>query len=313
MVNETPAVSIAIRAFRREWLPGAIESVLAQSWRDLELVVYDDARDLDDVVRRFDDPRVRYVRAERKLGASGRYSAALALCRGRYVGLLDDDDRYDRRFVETLVASLEENPRAGAACCRAMRERDGVRSSEQRRGPAEGRADFARRILIDGWVATPSTVLLRRAAFDEGEAMQPMPDGVAPDVFVSLRLELAGWRHVDVDEALVIRGWHPDQVSKSLAVFDLAVATFQQIRIGDPELERLRRRRLAACLLIRARQLVLAGRSREAWPDIRAARQSDPSLRPGMRRLTMLAAATPLLGVAAARAARAIKQRFAQE
>ena len=95
-------VSVAIRAYRREWLGGAIASVLRQTWRDFDLIVYDDARDLEDVVARFDDPRVRYVRAEKKLEASGRFAAAVALCRGRYIGLLDDDDRYEPAFIGRL-------------------------------------------------------------------------------------------------------------------------------------------------------------------------------------------------------------------
>lgn len=41
-----PTVSIAIRAYRRRWLGEAIASVLGQTYRDLELVVYDDAGEI---------------------------------------------------------------------------------------------------------------------------------------------------------------------------------------------------------------------------------------------------------------------------
>src|ERR1043165_1013161 len=117
-------VSIAIRAFRRRWLGDAIASVLQQNVRDLELIVYDDAGDLDDVVTAFDDPRIRYVRATEKLEASGRFLAALSHCRGTYVGLLDDDDAYAPDFVATLTRVLAENKRAGAAICRTGRSED---------------------------------------------------------------------------------------------------------------------------------------------------------------------------------------------
>jgi glycosyltransferase involved in cell wall biosynthesis len=50
VVSAAPVVSVAIRAYRRDTLPAAIESVLAQAHRELELVVYDDARTLDDIV-----------------------------------------------------------------------------------------------------------------------------------------------------------------------------------------------------------------------------------------------------------------------
>ena len=87
-------------------------SVLGQTHRDLELVVYDDAGDLDDLVGASGDSRVRYCRATERLGASGRFKAALALCRGEYVGVLDDDDRYAPDFVSTLVQALDQIGRA---------------------------------------------------------------------------------------------------------------------------------------------------------------------------------------------------------
>ena len=65
-----PMVSIAIRAFRRRWLAEAIASVLAQTHRDLELVVYDDAGDLEELAMSTRDPRVRYHHADAPRSAS---------------------------------------------------------------------------------------------------------------------------------------------------------------------------------------------------------------------------------------------------
>ena len=81
-----PRVSIAIRAFRRRWLAEAIASVLAQTYRDLELVIYDDAGDLEALASATRDPRVRYHCADAPRSASGRFQAAVGLCRGDYVG-----------------------------------------------------------------------------------------------------------------------------------------------------------------------------------------------------------------------------------
>jgi glycosyltransferase involved in cell wall biosynthesis len=311
VVSEVPVVSIAIRAYRRAWLGGAIASVLGQTWRDLELVIYDDTGDLEDIAASFHDDRLRYVRAETsKMGTSGRFAAAVALCRGRYIGVLDDDDRYEPEFMERLVSVLETNARAGAAVCRAVRDMEGVRTVEPAPGPPGRQTDLARKILIERWVVVPSMMLLRRAALDAAEALQPMPDGVAPDVFVNIRLALTGWDHVLIDDVLTVRGWHDDQLSRASSYHDTAVATFERLRIADPVLDRLRRMELARLLIVRASQYLLSNRRAEALADLRAARETDPAVKRFVRRLLVLAARTPVLGVMAARAGRDLRRRL---
>ncbi len=141
-----PAVSIAIRAFRRRWLAEAIASVLGQTHRDLELVIYDDAGDLEALATATGDPRVRYHRAEERRTASGRFTAAVALCRGEYIGILDDDDAYAPDFVAALVQALDADPqcrrgvlpldlgrRRRARSSRRIRDRRAARPTTRRR------------------------------------------------------------------------------------------------------------------------------------------------------------------------------------
>jgi glycosyltransferase involved in cell wall biosynthesis len=234
-------VSVAIRAYRREWLVGAIASVLGQTWRDFDLVIYDDAGDLDDVVAAFADPRIRYVPAAKKLEASGRFAAAVAHCRGRYIGVLDDDDRYEPRFLERLVAVLESDDRIGAAVCRVMRDTGSLESAP---GPPGQLTDVVRNILLCRRPITPSMMLLRRAALDAAEASQPMPDGVSPDAFINAVLAFTGWHHVLIDDVLTIRGDHPDRINGTVTGYGYTVATLEQLRIPDPDLDRLRLREL---------------------------------------------------------------------
>ncbi len=244
-------VSVAIRAFRSRWLGEAIASVLQQTFRDLELIIYDDSGDLRDFVSRFDDSRIRYVRAAAKQEASGRFMAAIALCRGAHIGLLDDDDRYEPRFIDRMTRALDENPRAGAAVCRAMHVRDGASAEASSAGPPGPQQNVLRWILEDRWAAAPSATLFRREAIQSGQKVQPMPDGVSPDVFINATIALAGWTHVIVDETLVSRTIHRDQISGTLTCANYAVATFEHLRIDDRELDGMRRRELARRKLIR--------------------------------------------------------------
>ena len=213
-----PAVSIAIRAFRRRWLAEAIASVLAQTHRDLELVIYDDAGDLEALATATGDPRVRYHRAEERRTASGRFTAAVALCRGEYIGILDDDDAYAPDFVAALVQALDTDPRCGVAFCRSTWDDDGKLIVPADPRPAGRQADYAASMLRNGWWTPFSEMLIRRSALEAALRDQPLPPDVGPDTFINLRIALAGWAHVLVDGRLSRRRWHASQLSRTFPV-----------------------------------------------------------------------------------------------
>jgi glycosyltransferase involved in cell wall biosynthesis len=90
-----PLVSVVIAVHNESrFLGEAVESILRQTLRDLELVVVDDAstdgtsQALDDM----DDPRVVVVRNSRRLGLAASLNAGLDRASGRYVARLDGDD-----------------------------------------------------------------------------------------------------------------------------------------------------------------------------------------------------------------------------
>jgi hypothetical protein len=309
MVNEAiPEVSIAIRAFRKNWLGGAIDSVLAQTFKDFELIIYDDAGDLEEITMAGGDRRIRYVRRERDRDESERFDVAVKLCRGKFIGLLDDDDRYEPVFIERLRAALLANERAGGAYCWAVNDCNGMRTPAPYPTKPGTAQEMVRRVMIDRWLVTPSALLMRRAALDEADRWQPVPAGVAPDLFNCLRFSLVGWEFTLVDEPLLIRGWHPDQHSKGTIAFDIGLQTFEKIIVRDPAHESMRRFELSRRHQTRAFHLLCASRRREALHDLRASRASDPNADATKRRLYTLAASLPIAGPALARAARAMKR-----
>jgi glycosyltransferase involved in cell wall biosynthesis len=299
-----PLVSVAIRAYRSRWLGEAIESVLGQTHDDLELVVYDDSGENADIVRRFTrDPRIRYHRAPARLGASGRYAAALALCHGEYVGLLDDDDRYAPEFVARVVAPLEADATLGLAFARVTWEFDGGRASQAERVRPGAQPGAARRLLTTCWCPVPSQTLIRRAALDAVQRERPLPDGVAPDLYVSTAVAADGWGLYLVDAPLVVKRFHAGQLIRFPGAFeDLLVATYAALRFHDTELEALRAQALARALVRRASFHLRTGRRADARADLEAARAADPRAWRPLRRVARAAAAIPVVGVASTRA-----------
>ena len=87
----------------------AIESVLAQSLTDFELIVIDDGSpdDTRAIVEGFADPRLIYVRNEHNLGPQGNWNRCLELARGKYFKLLPHDDLLHPHCLERQVAVLD--------------------------------------------------------------------------------------------------------------------------------------------------------------------------------------------------------------
>lgn len=115
-----PTVSVLMTAFNRgRYIDQAIESVLAQSYRDFELVIVDDHSTDDTVTRALvhaaRDPRVRVEVNERNLGDYPNRNRAAALARGRLLKYHDSDDVMYPHCLETMVAALESAPSAGLA------------------------------------------------------------------------------------------------------------------------------------------------------------------------------------------------------
>ena len=104
-----PRVSVIASVYNvAPYVREALDSVLAQSWTDLELIVIDDGS-TDDTVREIEgirDRRLRLLRQEHIRTASAR-NAGLRQARGRYIALMDGDDVWLPRKLERDVAYLD--------------------------------------------------------------------------------------------------------------------------------------------------------------------------------------------------------------
>jgi glycosyltransferase involved in cell wall biosynthesis len=102
----TPSLSIVIPTHNRpEELRGAVESALAQTLPDVEVVIVDDAS--DPPVEAGGDPRVTCVRLDENVGLSAARNAGLAAARGRWVTFLDDDNRLLPEMAAVSLAAVE--------------------------------------------------------------------------------------------------------------------------------------------------------------------------------------------------------------
>jgi glycosyltransferase involved in cell wall biosynthesis len=112
-----PRVSVIVPTWNRASLLGtAMESVLAQSFRDFEVVIVDDGSTdaTEALVCRYQetDARVRYVRQEHH-GISAAMNTGIRESRGLYIARIDSDDQWLPELLETEVAILDARPDIG--------------------------------------------------------------------------------------------------------------------------------------------------------------------------------------------------------
>ncbi len=108
-------LSFIMPAWKAAFLADAIQSILDQSSPDWELVVVDDCspEPLQEIVLRFQDPRIRYVRNESNLGGQDlvrQWNHCISFSTGDYVVLAADDDLYKRAFCEECIRLADKYP-----------------------------------------------------------------------------------------------------------------------------------------------------------------------------------------------------------
>jgi hypothetical protein len=113
-VAAKPLVSVIMPVHNRPKLVReAIESVLSQSYNNLELIVCDDASDDEtpDVVASYRDTRISLIRLRCNAGAAVARNKCLEQARGTYLSYLDSDNIWHPEFLRSMVGSLERSER----------------------------------------------------------------------------------------------------------------------------------------------------------------------------------------------------------
>lgn len=103
---EKGRVSVIMSAYNVEKTIGkAIKSVLGQTYKDIELVVVDDCSTdrTADIVKSFDDSRIKHIRNERNMGAGWARDIGIKVSTGEWIAFVDSDDWLSEDFIESMV------------------------------------------------------------------------------------------------------------------------------------------------------------------------------------------------------------------
>ena len=218
----TPLVSILIPTLDRpRYLREAIEAALAQTYRNLQVLVFDNGalEETRAVVGRAvaHDPRVIFRRHPRNLGMSANFNTLADAARGEFVVAIGDDDRLLPEFVSHLVEVMRPEVRV-AFSNQYLIDAEGRRLEEESR--AYNR-QYGRETLPAGLVAKPqaaawrqsipmSASLLRTA---DMQRLRFREDLNTPDAEFFIRLAQEGAQFYFLPEYLMEYRIHPDAVT----------------------------------------------------------------------------------------------------
>jgi glycosyltransferase involved in cell wall biosynthesis len=115
MDNQRPRVSVGLAVYNGEkYLAQAIDSILAQSFTDIELVISDNASTdrTEEICGRYlaKDPRIRYFRNETNIGGANNENRTFLLSNGEYFRWAADDDVCAPALIDKCVEVLDRDP-----------------------------------------------------------------------------------------------------------------------------------------------------------------------------------------------------------
>lgn len=292
-----PKISICIPTFNRvKLLPFAIDSVLQQTYQDLELIICDDgSRDgTPKLISQYTDSRIRYIRHSQNIGKSNNMRSGFEAARGEYFIKFDDDDRLTSDFLARTASILDHDPSIDFVgtdhwIIDIDNIRDEVKTQENSRrwGRANLSAGIVDNLLEVVFVQQSFQIgatLFRRQTLEELGFMQPNWQNCEDnDLFV--RLALAGKKGYYLPELLMEYRVHAEQqgINRAIPYLQDKLRYLSSYKFESDKLEKVRLQRLAETQLLlglrliekgevqKGRELVFAGKSfshAKAWAGL---------------------------------------------
>jgi glycosyltransferase involved in cell wall biosynthesis len=175
-------VSVVIPCYgQAHFLGDAIESVLAQTYPHLEIVVVDDESmdNASSIASRY--PGVRCVREENS-GMAGARNVGIRSTNGDFLVFLDADDRLLPEAIETGVGALDQHPECAAAIGTYHRTTHDGRRLNTHSQPAVQHDQYAQ-LMRDNWAGFPARAIYRRSLFEHVRGFDASVDAAADFAF----------------------------------------------------------------------------------------------------------------------------------
>lgn len=225
--SHEPMVSIVVPTYNRsQQVCEALDSVLAQDFRNFELIVVDDGSTDDTAVRLSNYADQAQIIWQANRGVSAARNAGIRAAHGDYIALLDSDDLWLPQKLRHQIAFFTENPAAMICQTEEIWIRDGVRVNPKHRHRKFSGMIFEKTLPL--CLVSPSAVMIRKSLFDEvGLFDERLP--ACEDYDLWLRI---CWKYPVylIDTPLIVKhGGHADQLSRIPELDKYRIRAMQKI------------------------------------------------------------------------------------
>lgn len=211
-------VSVVISTFNRcDKLRRAIDSVLAQSFKDIEIIVVDNAStdQTTQMIKEITDERIQYVRHSSNLGGPAARNTGIRMARADLVAFLDDDDEFKPEKLEKQVRKMQESEaRVGLIYA-------GAEIFDEKQGrvtlvnPPRYKGNVYERLLLSTILSSVSSVLVKKECLNKvGAFDETLTSCQDWDMWLRIAKE---YEFDYVDETLVRINMHGEQISTNYA------------------------------------------------------------------------------------------------
>lgn len=209
--SSLPLVSISMPAFNAEhYIAEAIESILAQSYQNFELIICDDGSTdaTSDIINRYNDPRIVKIFSSKNRGLIATRNEIAQIAKGKYLALLDADDLAFPERLSLQVKFLEDGNAdlCGADHWTLNQGTGAIKPSRQR----HSNADIQALLAVCSPLCNPA-VMGRIEIFRAHPYLKSYIH--AEDYCLWTEIALAGYKFSNISQKLIVYRLHPTQTS----------------------------------------------------------------------------------------------------
>ena len=220
-------VSVIIPTYNRGWTIGeSVDSVLAQDYRDFELIVVDDGS-TDNTPQVLDAYRgaIKVFRQENK-GVSAARNRGISEASGRFIAFLDSDDLWLPQKLSRQVEFFNTTPDALICQTEEVWIRSGVRVNPKKRHKKPSGMIFEPSLAL--CLVSPSAVMIRRSLLEiVGNFDEALPACEDYDLWLRISCRFPVY-HIDTP-LIIKRGGHEDQLSASFGLDRFRIKAIKKI------------------------------------------------------------------------------------
>lgn len=200
-------VSVIIPTYNRGNVIGkTINSVLAQTYGNVEVIIVDDASsdNTEEVVSRYEDKRIKYYRNTENLGPSGTRNVGIKYAKSEFVAFIDSDVTWDAEKLEKQI-ELISGKECAACYCRVKRKTPNgelISITPDEDEKIGGLSGDIYRLLLDHNVVDTSAVIIKKKVLNEFNGFEQSIHALEDyELFlrISKKYEFAFWDEILVE------------------------------------------------------------------------------------------------------------------